>query len=74
MYSKTNSSLTLGDVKKLLPDYFIKIRRNTIINAQKIKSPRSKERKIVLYDGNTFQYAIQNSKIIIIIRIEYHPR
>jgi len=55
---------TLGDVKKLLPDYFIKIRRNTIINAQKIKSLRSKEREIVLYDENTFKYAIQNGKII----------
>ena len=54
----------LSEVEKILPDYFIRIRRNTIINAHKIKSVNTRERKISLYDGAVFKYAVQNAKII----------
>ena len=53
----------LNKVENILPDYFVKIKRDTIINTRKIKSLNTKERKIILYGEYTFKYAAKNTEI-----------
>jgi len=54
----------LNDVENILPEYFIKIRRDTIINSHKIKSLCIKDKKILLYSGYSFKYSAKNAKKI----------
>jgi len=53
----------LNKVENILPNYFVKIKRDTIINTRKIKSFNIKERKISLYGGHILKYAAKNPKI-----------
>ena len=55
---------TLNKVENILPEHFIKIKRNTIINTRKIISLNTKERIILFYGNHTFKYAARNFKTI----------
>lgn len=55
---------TLNKVEKILPEHFIKIKRNTIINTRKIISLNTKERTISFYGDHIFKYAVKNFKKI----------
>jgi DNA-binding LytR/AlgR family response regulator len=54
----------LSDMERILPEYFIKIRRNTIINAEKIKSIQVKNCKICLLGNYMFSCTAKNIKTI----------
>ena len=59
----------LNKVENILPEHFVKIKRNTIINTRKITSLNTKERKILLYGNHNFKYAARNfKKIMTLIR------
>ena len=55
---------SLTEIEKILPECFIKISRNTIINKNKCKSLRLKENKMILTSGDCFIYPKQNMKRI----------
>ena len=54
----------LNEVEKILPEHFVKIRRNTIINSHKIKSLHLKDKKILLDGEHSFKYVAKNVKSI----------
>ncbi|MDR0874467.1 MAG: LytTR family transcriptional regulator [Prevotellaceae bacterium] len=54
----------LKDIERILPEYFIKIRRNTIINAKKVNSLQTKECKISLFGNHTFKCVAKNVRTV----------
>jgi DNA-binding LytR/AlgR family response regulator len=55
---------SLKEIKLSLPDHFIKINRNTIINFKKMKSINLKRREIFMFSGNSFIYSACNYRLI----------
>ena len=61
---KFTCTKTLNRVENILPEHFIRIKRNTIINTRKIISLNTKERTISFYGNHIFKYAAKNFKKI----------
>ena len=61
---KFTCTKSLNKIENILPEHFVKVKRDTIINTQKIKSFNVKEREILLYCGHTFKYAVKKINIM----------
>jgi DNA-binding LytR/AlgR family response regulator len=61
---KFSCTKSLRDIGDQLPDHFIRISRNTIINCKKIKSMNLKKREILMVSGDSFIYPSGNFKHI----------
>ena len=61
---KFSCTQSMEKIEKLLPEYFFRISRNTMINMKKIRSVESKQKKVELISGHTFTYSHRNAKLI----------
>jgi len=57
---------TLANIEKLLPENFIRISRNTIVNIENVISFNKKQRKILL--SNNMEYRIAVRKLDILLK------
>ena len=55
---------SMKEIEQMLPGYFCRISRNTVINMRKIKTVELKQKKIELISGHTFVYSRRNAKLI----------
>ncbi len=56
------SSITLSDFEKILPEYFMRIHRNCIVNSHKIIEFDTKRKKILLINGKELDVSVRNVK------------
>jgi DNA-binding LytR/AlgR family response regulator len=57
-------SKSLKEVSSLLPDFFIQISRNCIINGKKIKSINTKKKVVILSEELQFHYSCKLAKLL----------
>ncbi|WP_081785569.1 LytTR family transcriptional regulator DNA-binding domain-containing protein [Saccharicrinis fermentans] len=62
--SSFSLSKSLNEISKKLPDYFIRVNRNYIINSEHIQEFRYKSRKITLEGNITFTVSHRNLKLV----------
>jgi DNA-binding LytR/AlgR family response regulator len=55
---------SLKETVASLPDFFIQINRNCIVNADKIKSINFKNKEVRLTTGITFPFSVRNTKVL----------
>ncbi|MDR3218366.1 MAG: hypothetical protein LBU22_05200 [Dysgonamonadaceae bacterium] len=51
-----------AEIQSFLPDYFIQINKNCIVNGEKVKSIVAKDRKVKV-GGEFFAYSVSGGKV-----------
>ena len=63
-YIKFSCTKSLKDLESLLPEHFLRINRNIIINEHKIQSVDCKNKTILLISGDSYSYSVRKNNLI----------